>query len=253
MTSVGDKSLPKRLIAFDFDHTIVDDNTDIVVRGLVEMDKIPHEITKMYTSTGWIPYMQAIFKILHKHGIQKSEIIDAVRKIPEVPGMINCLKYLSSNNFDIIIISDSNSEFITQWNEYQNISKYVNAVFTNPAEFNGEQLLLVNPFHHQTECSISSSNLCKGKVLNDYLLHKQNNDVVYDNVLFVGDGFHDICGMLKLNSNGFACPRINYAAERDLYSTANKISTEVQASVIKWNDGHSLLNDISKMLKLENC
>lgn len=251
MCTITKNIQPKRLIAFDFDHTIVNGNTDIVVRDLIDKDKIPYETQQLYKSNGWTVYMGEIFKLLHKNGIRETDIKSAVENIPELPGMIDCIKYLKSNNFDIIIISDANSEFISHWNECQNISHYFDDVFTNPAKFNGNELLLLEPFHIQNECNISSTNLCKGKVLMDYLRSKEQNCVIYENIFFVGDGFHDICGMLKLNNKGYACPRIGFAAEKDIYKVANEIQTPVNATLIKWDDGLNLLEQIKFNLKLD--
>lgn len=240
----------KRLIAFDFDHTIVNKNTDIVVRDLIDSSKIPESTRELYKSNGWIPYMQEIFKILYKNNIKRNEIEKAVLTIPEVPGMINCIKTLHDHkNFDIIIISDSNSEFINLWNTKYNITKYFNEIYTNPAKFNSDNLLLLEPYHTQIDCSISSINLCKGKVLDNYIKEKKiESQINYDCVIFVGDGYHDICPMLRLQKCDIACPRLTYAADRDLIKTAEKISAEIKASVIKWTDGNDLLDEILKKL-----
>lgn len=239
----------KRLIAFDFDHTIADKNTDLVVRDLMDATKIPESTKTLYKSNGWIPYMHEIFGILHKNGVTKKEILDAVYDIPEVPGIKNCLRTLNDNNFDIVIISDSNSEFITHWNRRNDISKYFAEIFTNPAFFEENGRLCVGPHHTQTECSISSTNLCKGNVLESFIKRKRNTELIeYENVFMVGDGYHDICPMLRLEKTDFACPRLNYAADTKLGNTAEKISTNVRAMVLKWVDGDDLLNQIKRNL-----
>lgn len=122
------------LAVFDYDHTIVNENTDIVVRDLIDANLIPDEVKKLYKSSGWIQYMQAIFDLLQKHGKTKDDIYEAIQNIPECPGMIQCIKKLKENAFETIIISDSNSVFIDTWNKGK-ISDYISTIFTNPARF----------------------------------------------------------------------------------------------------------------------
>lgn len=122
------------LAVFDYDHTIVNDNTDIVARDLIPSDSIPDDVKILYRSSGWINYMQAIFDLLHKHGKTKNQIQEAIKNIPECPGMTQCIKKLKENAFDVIVISDSNSVFIDTWNKGR-ISDNIDAIFTNPARF----------------------------------------------------------------------------------------------------------------------
>ena len=51
----------------------------------------------------------------------------------------------------VIIISDSNTEFIDHILAARNLRSEVEAVFTNPAQWDGEDRLLIQPFHHQVE------------------------------------------------------------------------------------------------------
>ena len=54
---------PKLLIAFDFDHTLVDDNSDTyIIKRLAPNGKLPDEIKAIYRKKCWTTYMGAIFK-----------------------------------------------------------------------------------------------------------------------------------------------------------------------------------------------
>ena len=49
----------------------------------------------------------------------------------------------------IIIISDSNSEFIAHILKERNLDHLVDKVFTNPATWDEDNKLLIRPYHHQ--------------------------------------------------------------------------------------------------------
>ena len=51
------------LLAFDFDHTIVDANSDVMVCQLAPDGTIPDEIQATYRHDDWTQYMGEIFKV----------------------------------------------------------------------------------------------------------------------------------------------------------------------------------------------
>ena len=51
----------------------------------------------------------------------------------------------------IIIISDSNSEFIAHILKEKGLDHLVDKVFTNPAQWNSDNKLLIQPYHHQVK------------------------------------------------------------------------------------------------------
>ena len=242
----------KRLAVFDFDHTVVDDNTDIVVRDLVTKDKISSEVSLLYKKSGWTDYMQAIFEILHSNGITRADIKSAVEAIPEVAGIKKLICELcDKHNFEVIVISDSNSEFIRFWCEFHDMSKFIKTVFTNPAEFDEDGLLRIRPFHHQTECSLSSNNLCKGQILENFMQQTQADEgIVYDTVYYAGDGRNDLCPVLRIDSCDFGCVRRGYVLEKEIdniLGNANQDScVKLDAQILKWSDGNELLEKLTK-------
>lgn len=235
----------RKLVAFDFDHTVVDDNTDIVVRDLAK-SKISDEIKALYKKSGWIPYMQEIFYVLHGDGFRKKEILEAIKGIPEVAGLKALFKALNDTGVvDIIIISDSNSVFIKQWCDHNNVTDYIKEVFTNQAHFNDDEVLKIQPYHHQMECPLSSENLCKGKVLEDYVESQLvENGIAYDNIFYIGDGHNDICPILRMGAHDFGYARKGYRMQKEL----DKNNTSLDATLEIWTDGRDLKQLIFKHL-----
>lgn len=227
------------MAAFDFDHTVVDDNTDIVVRDLVK-SKISDDITKLYKKSGWIPYMQEIFYLLHADGFTKAQIQLAIEGIPEVSGLRTLFKRLwDAKTMDIIVISDSNSEFIKFWCDYNGISQYIQQIYTNQAQFTADDVLKIQPYHHQLDCQLSSENLCKGAVL-EHHVRKQFDEhrIVYDRIFYVGDGHNDVCPVLRLSTRDFGLAREGYRMQKELEE--QKTNGDLDATVKIWTNGHDL-------------
>jgi pyridoxal phosphate phosphatase PHOSPHO2 len=85
--------------------------------------------------------------------------------------MEDCLRGLRELGCEIIIISDSNTIFIDHILRENHMLDLFDEVFTNPAHWDEQQpnLLHVKPFHHNEDCLLSGKNLCKGKVLQNYI------------------------------------------------------------------------------------
>lgn len=225
----------RTLIALDFDHTVVDDNTDIVVRNLLTSEQIPESVRKLYKGSDWIGYMQEIFNLLHRNGFTQEDILSAIEGIPETPGFIDYIRRMGQRpDVDVIIISDSNSVFITTWLKKHQLFSSICEIFTNPAEFLPDQPLQIRQHHCQTECSLSSVNLCKGKILCDFLQRGEE----YQHCIYVGDGRNDICPSLRLTGEDLACPRLGYPCAKLLQGD---YASQMKAPLFLWETGYELL------------
>lgn len=244
----------KRLAAFDFDSTICNENSDIVVRNLLASDVIAkYEICHKYDTNGWTQYMQGIFELLYANNIDETLITKTINDIPPVDGMIELIQKLKELNFDIIIVSDANSFFIRTWLEKYDLLKFVKEIFTNPGEFrNG--LLTIKMYHVQDTCQLSTINLCKGQILDDFIKSQRSNGVVYKQVMFIGDGANDFCPMLRLNvgdsafcRQGFQCARIiNMVLQGQPYKNQ---TYNFKADIFKWINGFDILKVVTTSAK----
>ncbi|CAG9858937.1 unnamed protein product [Phyllotreta striolata] len=156
--------MAKKLAVFDFDHTIIHDNSDVVVMNMLDQKKIPPEVKQLHKSDGWTMFMQGIFDLLHKECIMESAIRSVLVSLPEVPGMINLIRELhEEHNYDVIIISDSNSFFINSWLEDKGLKEHVLKVFTNPAQFDETGLLNIKMYHLQDTLTNNRSEAAMSK------------------------------------------------------------------------------------------
>nr|XP_023029762.1 pyridoxal phosphate phosphatase PHOSPHO2-like isoform X1 [Leptinotarsa decemlineata] len=247
------QKMSKNLAVFDFDHTIIHENSDVAVMNLIDPKKIPKEIKLLHRSDGWTAFMQGVFETLHKHKIKEENIRKLVETLQEVKGMRELIKELHENlNYDVIIISDSNSYFINTWLDANDMKKYITGVFTNPAHFEND-LLKISMYHLQESCKLSTRNLCKGQIMEEFLKEQQERGLPYERVLYCGDGLNDFCPILRLGEGDLACVRAEYKcaeivakAKDGSYKDEEGKSRDVKSDVFVWNDGYEIINYIKQ-------
>lgn len=241
----------KKLAVFDFDHTVIDDNSDTVVRDLIPPEKIPSSLKHLHRKDGWTSYMQGVFHLLNKHGFGIDEITAAIESIKPVEGMYELINSLKQElNYDIIIISDSNTYFIDTWLKKFNLSSKIEKVFTNPAKF-VDNLLMIEMYHLQSECHLSTKNLCKGRILEEYVNAQKEKKIYYDKIVYIGDGANDLCPILRLSENDLGCVRAEYKCvelikllelKKPIDNTGSNYKVKCQVYV--WKTGCDILSYI---------
>lgn len=170
-------------------------------------------------------------------------------------GMDALLEHTSQGDqFDHIIISDSNSVFIQHILENKNIASVFHQIFTNPAKFIENGLLTLKGYHEQDWCTLSSVNMCKGHILKSFIQDRKKESVEYSHVLYVGDGHNDLCPALTLRSNDFLFPRINFKLNKlvnDVVENDEPVSkNSLKAKVVPWHSGLDILQCIKSYVKI---
>ncbi|KYN03884.1 PREDICTED: pyridoxal phosphate phosphatase PHOSPHO2 [Cyphomyrmex costatus] len=235
------------LVAFDFDHTICEGNTDLVVQNLLPTE-ISEDVYNLRKSSGWIVYMNKIFELLHKNSVKAHQIENIIIGIPAVSGMQRLLTSLHNNSHEIIIISDSNSMFIDSWLRSRQLDRVVSQVFTNPARYD-EGRLRVDPYHTQYTCQMSAVNLCKGQILTDYIQDKYKQGKSYERIVYIGDGRNDLCPILRLSEADLACPRKGYSLINRLNEST---SMSTKAKIVPWENGTDLQCSLKQFIELSS-
>lgn len=239
--------MAKNLAVLDFDDTVVDGNTDTIVADLLEKSAIS-SVRHLYQKDGWTAYMQAIFILLHSHGFGQAEITKTIANIPSVEGFPSLIRDLRDKlNYDVIIVSDSNSYFIDCWLETNGLKGYISRTFTNPARFD-DGVLKIEMYHLQDYCDLSTKNLCKGQIMDDFKGEQEAKGVVYEKTVYVGDGNNDFCPILRLKEGDVACVRKNHRCAKLVqmtqdgkYRNVSGVPYEIKADVVVWEDGNEIL------------
>ncbi|XP_035687314.1 pyridoxal phosphate phosphatase PHOSPHO2-like [Branchiostoma floridae] len=240
------KKKKKALVVFDFDNTIIDEDGDDWILKLAPGREAPDWLRQTYREGFLTEYMERIFQYLHDNGTTPDEILDSLKKILYTYKRQDVLKFIASNSnkFDCIVISDSNTVFIEAVLKGGGVKHAVNNVFTNPAHFDESNCLHIEPFHNHA-CKSCPVNMCKKTILIEYIGTQAQDGVVYDKVVYVGDGVNDLCPCKGLSGSDIAMPRRGFR----LIEKLAKMS--LRAKLIPWESGSEVLAVLAKRLYLD--
>uniref|UniRef100_A0A2H8TVU7 Putative phosphatase phospho1 n=1 Tax=Melanaphis sacchari TaxID=742174 RepID=A0A2H8TVU7_9HEMI len=219
------QELEKMLAVFDFDHTIVDGNSDVVAIDLINPTNLIPD--RKDFPNNWTQYMQQVFDVIKTIEISAEKIIDVVSLMRPNDGIPKLMRALYENNFEIIVASDSNSVFIYHWLKHNELSDVVSSIYTNPATV-VDNAIKIEAYTVQTKCDLCTTNMCKGAIVEEHAL---NTNKIYNKILYFGDGRNDLCPILKLTEHDIAFPRKGYVLENLLKSCITP------AKVIPWCTG----------------
>ena len=183
-------------------------------------------------------------------------MIDCISEINLTDGMKELLEFTEkTKNVEHIIISDANSVFISNILENNGLSSLF-TVFTNPAEFDSNGCLTIEPYHCQDWCTLSTVNLCKGHILEEFISQRLAEGVTFHHVIYVGDGFNDLCPGLKLQSSDALMPRRGFSLLKNIEKMDKGDKpvprTNLKATVISWDNGFDILNYVKSLPFVEN-
>ncbi|XP_067843614.1 pyridoxal phosphate phosphatase PHOSPHO2 [Heptranchias perlo] len=240
----------KSLLVFDFDHTIVDENSDTWVVSCTPEKKLPHWLRKTYDGKHWNEYMRRVLGYIGDQGIKESEMKQVMESIPYVPGLVDLLKFICQikDQVDCIIISDSNTIFINWILEATNSSLAFNRILSNPANFDEQSHLTIENFHSHN-CAQCPENLCKKKALDDFVADQLKVGVQYKRTIYTGDGGNDLCPIKGLKEGDVAMVRKGYKLERLIHEMVDGDSGSIQPSIVIWSSGEEILSHLRKCLK----
>ncbi|CAF1530371.1 unnamed protein product [Rotaria magnacalcarata] len=227
------------LVVFDFDHTIVDANSDIHVNKLFPSDEALDTAEKNRAQFDcWTDRMQETFRQLHKCNIKEIDYIKNMQEMPITSGFSHLIQYLSSlPNSHLIVVSDSNLVFIKTILKHNHLDHAFKDIFTNPAYFNkDDQCLIIEQYGQQT-CPTCPSNMCKREIVDKYLRTKFSERVP---VLFIGDGHNDICAANSLKKGDLVCARSGYRMAKELKKQEASDEKKLEADFFEWNDGQAI-------------
>ncbi|KAH8270945.1 hypothetical protein KR044_002661, partial [Drosophila immigrans] len=227
----------RMLASFDFDHTILAGDCYETIEALLEAKQHREELHELRAQYGWMAYIERLLCMLQQEqGLRPDEIVASVRKLRPMPGMPELLRRLAGRpETDMCIISDANSYFIEQCLDANDLTDIFDAtsIFTNSASLADDGKLEVAPFEQQSHCDRCPANLCKGSVMEALM---QCGQPGYSRVLYCGDGCNDLCPMLQLREQDFACIRHG----EQLHDSLSFHRSEIRAQVFVWRDGVEL-------------
>ncbi|KNC96844.1 2,3-diketo-5-methylthio-1-phosphopentane phosphatase [Spizellomyces punctatus DAOM BR117] len=255
------KTLKPFLIAFDFDWTLIDEDSDRYIFSTLS----PPLLKKLYELHGtvqWTDLMAQLHEEMFLSGVSAQEVLEAWRGIPFNPATAKAITKATAHA-KLIILSDSNTVAIKEILETHALTPHFDTIITNPAHFDSTGCLLVHrlippttPHSCPNGCAV---NICKGQALMEYI----HTHGPFDHIIYVGDGRNDLCPATKLSSTDYVLPRTGHALASLLSPTSpvtspglpdpvrsvpDSVVRKVCARVVFWKDGGELERVLDEVL-----
>ena len=242
----------RRVVLFDFDHTLVEDNSDTFVPLRLEPSLQAHFRAEHARGVPWTALMNDVMGRLHAAGHGEAALTAALRALPAHAGMQAAVRAAAAAGAHVAVISDANAFFISVWLAHVGLAPLVAAVHTNPAAFETSGRLRLEPHHARDApphgCARCPPNMCKGKIVDEIVPRGGDGDGGGNNdgvrVFYAGDGSGDVCPALCLRAGDVAAARAECAMARQLLAEGERL----RARLVVWRDGDDVLRALQAWL-----
>ncbi|XP_069399283.1 phosphoethanolamine/phosphocholine phosphatase isoform X1 [Ovis canadensis] len=241
---------PRFLLTFDFDETIVDENSDDSIVRVAPGQRLPESLRATYREGFYNEYMQRVFQYLGDQGVRPRDLRAVYESIPLSPGMGELLQFVAKQGscFEVILISDANTFGVESALRAAGHQGLFRRIFSNPSGPDARGLLALRPFHSHS-CARCPANMCKHKVLSDYLRERAHDGVHFERLFYVGDGANDFCPMGLLAGGDVAFPRRGYPMHRLIQEAQKADPSSFRASVVPWENATEVRLHLQQVLK----
>ncbi|NXA73784.1 PHOP1 phosphatase, partial [Thryothorus ludovicianus] len=240
---------PRFLLVFDFDETIVDENSDdSVQRGRA----LPERLRHSPGAGSYNEHMRRVLAFLGEQGVRPADLRAVYESIPLAPGVAELFQFLSKHRelFELVLISDANTFGVEASLRAAGARSLFCKVFSNPAGVDRRGFLTLGPYHSH-KCLECPPNMCKRKVLAEYVAERARQDVEFQRVLYVGDGANDFCPAGALTAADVAFPRKGYPMHRLIQESRQKQPGAFQAAVVPWESAVEVARYLQELLRDE--
>ncbi|NXY16341.1 PHOP1 phosphatase, partial [Atrichornis clamosus] len=241
---------PRYLLVFDFDETIVDENSDDSVARAAPGRALPEQLRQSPRQGSYNEHMQRVLAFLGEQGVRAGDFRAVYESIPLSPGMPELFQFLSKNRelFEVVLISDANVFGIEAKLRAAGFLSLFRKVFSNPAGFDKRGYLTLGPYHSH-KCLECPANMCKRKILTEYLAERAREEAEFERVFYVGDGANDFCPAGALTAADVAFPRKGYPMHRMCQEMERKQPGAFQAAVVPWESAAEVARYLQELLR----
>ncbi|KAG7298354.1 hypothetical protein JYU34_017969 [Plutella xylostella] len=224
------------LAVFDFDRTVVDDDSDAtIIRRLKERQPPPEWDS---TNHDWTPYMSDVFEHAFSAGLSQEDILASIACMRATPGLPELFTKLAANGWDILLLTDANTVFVKHWLKTHELDHCITSIITNGAFFESGRLH-IEPCMRQAACARCPANLCKALALHTWCKDRQ-----YDRIVYSGDGRNDFCPATTLPASSTVFARRGYPLDDLIRATLASPTPQVKAKVVYWDDCHRIIEEL---------
>lgn len=227
------RSAPRKLVVWDFDWSLVDENSDtFVIHELEPSGELWRRVRERRRewSDEWTQLMDWSAGELHALGKREADIRRVIASLPVLDGALGAVERARAAGCTQRILSDANTVYISHLLATRpELGRAISAVETNRAEFDGSGRLRISA-HQQGaphRCPRCPPNLCKGRVLSRWLVEEAPSVCVY-----VGDGHGDFCAAVALRPTDVLLARREPHAA--LLDACREQPALVRARVVEW-------------------
>ncbi|XP_053496062.1 probable phosphatase phospho1 isoform X1 [Ictalurus furcatus] len=244
------KMAARFLFFFDFDETLIAENSDDSVVRATPLKKLPASLSDSCRPGFFFKHSQRILTFLSECGVTEDAIRAEIEQIPTSPGGAALLDFLlARDDFECVVVSDANSYFIETWLQHLGARKLFAKVFTNPAEFDINGRLVLRPFHSHT-CAKCPENMCKQVVLRDYMSERvTERGEPFQKVFYIGDGENDVCPTLALGQHDTVFPRRGFPMHRIIQDLCKTQPGVYKPSLMPWEQGEDVVDFLKEILQ----
>ncbi|KAL3825250.1 hypothetical protein ACJIZ3_021279 [Penstemon smallii] len=230
------------VIIFDFDRTLIDDDSDRWVITNMGMTQLYNQLRP---TLPWNSLMDRLLEELHIQGKTVNDVGECLKRMPLHPELISVIRLAHSLGCDLKVVSDSNMFYIKTILEHHGIYNCFSEIITNPAVVEDSGRLKIFPYHDAASthsCDLCPPNLCKGRVIEQ--IQASISESGSEKLIYVGDGRNDFCPTLKLGAGDCVLPRKDFP----LHDRILKNSQLVKAKVYVWGDGEELARILLELI-----
>ena len=230
--SDGPASPGKALVVWDFDWSLINENSDTyVIEELDTSGEVMDAVEgKEGAGEGWTALMDWAVGELHARGHAPQALREALSNVPVLSGALEAVAAAQEAGAEQRILSDANDVYIATVLQARGLEGAFAHVETNPAEFDDADRLHIRPPQPADtphDCPLCPPNLCKGAVIERWLDELKPTRCVY-----VGDGGGDFCPATRLRVGDTLCAR--QAPHNALLRKCRKEPSRVRARVVEW-------------------
>ncbi|KAI8588843.1 putative phosphatase-domain-containing protein [Geranomyces variabilis] len=215
MSATDQQPQPPLLFAFDFDWTLVDEDSDRFIFGELSPPAL-EKVAECHRTTQWTDLMDELHGDLYNARVPSLTLMDTWRRMPFNPSTAAALRLAATETaangpHHLVILSDANTVAIDAILKHHGLRDLFRAVITNPARFDNEGRLrverLIPADGLQHDCANGCAvNICKGKFLTEYIA----THGPFTSVIYAGDGKNDLCPAMTLRARDYILPRTGH-------------------------------------------
>lgn len=235
----------KVLMIFDMDHTILNLNTDIELIKILQKN-CPEKINAIEYKKNWALFMHNVMDLMRNEGFAIAEIKSLIESLELNTGFKDLFEFIkeNKNKFEVIIFSGCNTIFVEWVIQFRQLENLIFKYYSNIAEYTSDGAIAIKSTHDH-DCEDCDRSQCKQTLLKNYLFERQKENVLFKNMVFVGDGSNDFCLTKILTNDDLVCYRIGFELEKQInkWLEFNK-KEEYLCRLLPWNTGFEIIESL---------